>query len=422
MIKRILVLSGIMVLGMSACTPSVKNAGGVNSATQNSVTSENSVEQTKPVNAVQEMPIEAGMADLIDEIIDDRFGMLAGIGQGGGGIAVGILIDGKIAYTHCAGMMGTKPDARVTPKSKFNVHPVNPFKLSSETKLFTAEGFKNAGVDDISFSPDESFAHPYDISLNTPESESEYHVTELPFAVTQADGSLWASLEDTLRYLVLNPTPDGMENNTYDHFDAKTLRTMLHGSGYTVSLVYVPSHKVYIVLLENSVDLGIDFYEDIILGILLPEYRNSNNYVDEEFNPHERRIFYELDRERESSLIAKYKCNEEYRDFEIVWEDNEFILKTEHWSSRIGGSDTYDIEMNKTRVTDDGELIIDGAIEAYRLLDAPVSDMEIAPEFDENKNILSVTVGEEIQVYETIENSRYHSRVIDVFMTCKPVR
>ena len=121
-------------------------------------------------------------------------------------------------------------------------------------------------------------------------------------------------------------------------------------------------------LRRNSVDLGIDQYEEYILTALLPDYAVARHYNTEEMKPQERRILYSLNKKSDSGLLGKYKCDDEYRDFRFVMDGDEFVLKTDNWSSRIGGIDTYDADVSKPKVNEDGELIVDGAIKEYRLL------------------------------------------------------
>ncbi len=450
--KNALVLSTLLMCALSACGPANKTE--INSATQETVVSQAAPTQSQPAptesqtdhvqsqteptesqpaptesqtepaeSALITKPVSSGAKEILDLRIDDRAHSMTAMGQDGGGIAVGILIDGAVAYTHCIGTASNDRDDDITPDTKFNVHPGNPFKISHDSSLFTVDGFKKAGISSIAFSPEESFAHPNDISLLTPESEDDYENVILPFKVTQAEGTVWASLNDVMRYLASNPVPDILAEYRYEHFSGKTLRYMLHGSGYTVSVAYVPSQKIYVIILENSIDLGIDWYVGSILTALMPDSNvGSGHYKSKEMNPQERRILYSLDKKDNAALIGKYQCEDGYRDFQIDWDGNKFVLNTDNWNSRIGGIDTYNADINKASVNDEGELTIEGASKEYRLLDAPVSDMRITPEFDENHKIISVTIGEERHEYELIGNTHYHSCIVDKFMTCKPIK
>ncbi len=415
-------MSTLLMFALSACGSASKTE--INSATQETVVPQTSPaqSQTEPAqSALTTKELSSEAKENIDFKISSRTDSLVDMGQGGGGIAVGILIDGAVAYMHGFGTASNDKDDDITPDTKFNVHPGNPFKISHDSSLFAVDGFKKAGVSDIAFSPEESFAHPNDISLLNSDSDDNYKSVVLPFKVTEAKDTVWASLNDVMHYLASNPVPDILTEYQYDYFNEKTLRYMLHGSGYTVSVAYVPSQKTYIVILENSIDLGIDAYEDDILTALMPDFISEHYYNLEEMNPQERRILYSLNEKDNAALIGKYQCEDGYRDFQIEWNGNEFVLNTDNWSSRIGGIDTYYADVTEPSVNDKGELTIEAEIKEYRLLDAPVSDMRITPEFDENNKIISVTIGEERHEYELINDTRFHSCIVDKFMTCKHV-
>lgn len=407
---------GGLVLLMTACTPSTDKAGEVKNATQDNLASQVTSE---PI-VLRDALLAPEVADKITKEIEHRWKLLNEDDQAGGGVAIGVVIDDAVVYTHFVG--ATRIDGEgsaMTRQTMFNVHPGNPFKVSSESDMFTAEGFKKAGVTDIAYEPDESFAHPHMYTSRTPEDEEGYDKM-LSFEETKAKGDLWANLDGVMRYLASNQPVAGLTKINMNNFEEEVLDRVAYGNGFTVSVTSVPSRKMYIVILENSIDKGIDCYETSVLGELVPHNMQPDTTI-EEMSPDRRQIYYALGKD-DKALVGQYQCDEGYRNFEIVYDEHkdEYLLITDRWRSRIAGVDTY--EASNASVNEDGELIIDGAEVAYRLLDAPAAELILTPEFDDSKNIQSFTVGDEWNEYERINDTIYHYKSINNITTCKPVR
>ena len=450
MTRRALFYGGLMLL-LSACTPSTDKPQNATqekltsegaspkideppNATQEKLTSEGaSPKIDEPQNATQEkltshraslpivlreVPLPPELADEITEGIAFRWSLLNDKAQKEGGVAIGVVIDDAVVYTSFWGTTH-KDGADITRQTMFNVHPANPFKLSSESGMFTAEGFKKAGITDIAFEPDESFAHPHMFSYRTPDDENRIGKM-LSFEETKTKGDLWTNLDGAMRYLASHQPVEGLTKINMNNFEEEVLDRVVYGNGFTVSVTSVPSQKMYIVILENSIDKGIDCYETSVLEKLVPHNMKPDTRI-EEMSPDRRQIYYALGKD-DKKLVGQYQCDEGYRNFEIVRDENkdEFILITDRWRSRIAGVDTY--ETSNASVNEDGELIIDGAEVAYRLLDAPAANLILTPVFDDSKNIQSLTVGDIWNEYERIESTIYHYKTINSITTCKPVR
>ena len=418
MTRRAWFYGGLMLL-LSACASNTDKAGEPKNAAQENLTSQG---VSIPI-VLREAPLAPEVADEITEGIDFRWMMFNESKPSGDGLAIGVVVDDAVVYTHFWGT--TRLDgagSKITRQTMFNVHPANPFKVSSESGMFTAEGFKKAGISDIAFEPDESFAHPHMFSFNTPDDE-EGTSKMLSFEETKAKDDLWTNLDGAMRYLAANQPIEGLTKISMNNFEEEVLDRVVYGNGFTVSVTSVPSRKMYIVILENSFDKGIDDYETSVLAELVPHNMQDYEYEStiEEMSPDRRQIYYALGKDNKS-LVGQYQCDEGYRNFEIVRDENkdEFILITDSWRSRIAGVDTY--EASNASVNEKGELIIEGAETAYRLLDAPGTALILTPVFDDSKNILSLTVGDMMHEYERVDNTIYHYKVIHSITTCKPVR
>lgn len=414
MARRALLFCGLM-FALTACAPNVeapKNATQEGASTQS---------EAGVANSSEAKALDPEVADSLIQSLKSRWDSLIQLGQEEGGIAVGIVVDGQVAFTHCMGVTNIGEEGKpITPKTMFNVRPSNPFKISNDFTMFTADGFKSAGVTDIAFSPEESFAHPFDMSDIDPNDEDKDEVTVMPFKVTETKDALWANLDGVMQYLIAHPSTDGMVKESLDNFSEEVLRSMMYGSGYTVSVTTVPSEKTYIVILENSVDLGVDSFESGLWLALMPDKYVSDDREIEEMNPSERRIYYAVNEKYGKDLVGQYKCEEGYRDFRIKWDGEYNVLETDHWRSRISAFDTY--EAGSESVNENGELEIDGAVTTYKLMDAPAVRTVLIPEYDENKKILSIAVGEERDDYEKLEETIYHFRMVTPITTCRALR
>ena len=417
MTKRALFCGGLILL-LSACAPNTDKAGAPQNATQENLTSQG----VSPI-ILREAPLEPEVADKITEDVEARWKLFNESKSRGNGLAIGVVVDDTVVYTHVWGT--TRMDgagSNITRQTMFNVHPSNPFKVSSESGMFTAEGFKKAGISDIAFEPDESFAHPHMFFFRTPD-DDEGTDKMLSFEETKAKDDLWTNLDAAMRYLAANQPMEGLTKISTNNFYEEILDRVVYGNGFTISVTSVPSRKMYIVILENSFDKGIDDYEIYVLSELIPH--NMEDFEDdstiEEMSPDRRQIYYTLGNDNKA-LVGQYQCDEGYRNFEIVRDENkdEYILITDRWRSRIAGMDTY--EASNASVNEAGELNIEDAETAYRLLDAPGSNLILTPVFDDSKNIQSLTVGDMIHEYERIDNTYYHYQSISRITTCKPVR
>ncbi|MBQ9243080.1 MAG: hypothetical protein IJ165_07610 [Proteobacteria bacterium] len=404
---------GGLVLLMTACTPSTDNAVP-KSATEETLASQPVAEPF----VLREAPVDAELAETITQLINERWDVLEDR-QKTAGIAVGVVKDDAVIYTQFWGQ--TRSDDAGTPitrKTMFNVHPANPFKLNSESGMFTPEGFQKAGVSDIAFEPDESFAPPHMFGKGDPNDYETYSDVLLPFEMTRTEGDLWANLDGVMRYVAANQPMEGLTAISMNNFEEEIFDRMIYGNGFTISVAAVPSQKLYVVILENSIDKGIDDYEVSVLGELVSHNMNYDTEI-VKMKPLERQIYYELDEADEMGLAAEYQCGDGYRNFKIVLEGETFILKTDKWHSRISGVDTYEAGSEKVV---DGVLTIDGAEVAYRLLDVPVTNMELIPKFDKDEKIVSLTLSEVIYETERKDDTYYQDRVIHPITTCKPVR
>ena len=378
-----------------------------------------------------EVPLDSAVKDSIDLLINNYFGNFSDNRKAG--MAIGILVDGAVAYTRCLGT--TRNDnsgSPITRQTKFNIHPTGPFKSPETFSLFSNEGFKKANVQ-LSSTPDESVAYPHALSLHSPNDEDGFDLKALPLKAVDKKGVMWASLDETMRYLVANPN-DGLEKCDPELFKQETLCNELSGTGYRVVVASVPSKKLQIVLMENSYNSVyiMDFFEHAI-NILVPveiqekasdDDENSDSEEVEDMFPRQRRIYYALDgndKQKLEGLIAKYHCDNGYSDFQIVLENNSFILKTENWESRIAAYDTYDADF--VSVSDDGRIEVEDAVTGYRLLDAPVADLRITPEFDDKNIAKSVAIGHEFNQYEKIGelDMLFRYKEIENFTTCNRV-
>lgn len=407
--KYMLLLTGLMFFCLSACD---RKADHLKNATQEDL----SVKCASKYVALVEASLPLEVKDAINVEINHRREIVKYYDSG---IAIGILVDNTVVYTKFLGT--TRMDGAGTPitrHTKFNVNPGNPFKLSTEFGVFSPECFKRAGVNGVATQADELFAHPhvgYFLSTNNNDDKS-YKM--LSFEEVATKGDLWASMDDVMHYLASHQPLDGFSELRMDNFEEQILEKIMYGNGYTVSISAVPSKKMYIVILENSIDKGTDDYSTSILAELIPHNMDADtDMVDAK--PLERYIYYALDKDENTRLVARYQCGEGYRNFQIVWKDENFILETDQWHSRISGLDTY--EAGQESVDDEGELKIEDAMVSYRLLDAPIPNMVLVPEFDNNKKIQSLTVGEIVYEYERLGDTYYESRTIRDYTTCKPV-
>ena len=412
--KRTWIIGCLAILtGLTACSPKAPKETATEDIPPEVAAPENAAEQANantPNNAARpdaktdtpQTLLDKDKADALSSRIDTKRNDLSIPG-----LAVGVLKDGNVIYTHCSGTTKMNDEGEaITPQTLFNVQPMVVFSSEPVKWAVTADDLKKADVQDAVALPQGNYAHPHG-------NMASEEITAIDPKFIEKRDSLWTNLNGMMKYLAHTTSLANLKSNDYFQevfysnykLGEKLMCNEQIQSGYTVSICEIPDIKMRIVILANSSDPELEYFHSAILAAAAgPEYTDLSEKVDEFEEMMNGGSMRDMARTMPASpgndyLLGTYH-NDNFGDIRIVKENDIMVAETDSFRSRLGFHSTYDSsmeeEVNKKEAakikktnpqyilveTDTGALINETIESRMILHDPPVADQTITAEVD----------------------------------------
>ena len=409
--KRIWLIGCLGILmGLAACSPKAPKETATEDTPPEVAVPENANTDAqdnaaKPDDAktdTTQSPLDKDKAEALSKRIDTKRKDLSIPG-----LAMGVLKDGNVIYTHCSGTTKMEDEGEaITPETLFNVQPMVVFSSEPVKWAVTAEDLKKADVQDSVAVPQGNYALPHG-NMATEE------IMAIDPKFIEKRDSLWTNLNGMMKYLAHTPSLQNLKPNDYfvEEFYSnfklgeKLMCSEQMQGGYTVSVCEMPESKIRMVILANSSDSNLEFFHSALLAAVAgSEYTDLSEKVDEfEEMMHGgsmRNNASTMPVSPENDYLLGTYHNDNFGDIRIVKDNDIMVAETDSWRSRLGFHSTYDSAMEqevdkkeaakikKTNpqyilVETDTGALINETIETRMILhDPPVADQTITAEVD----------------------------------------
>lgn len=330
------------------------------------------------------------------------------------GLAVGIIKNGAVVYSHCSGTTKMDDGEPITPETMFNIQPEAildvwaAFDRENENLNITADELKKAGVQAYEVLPKGEYALPHGNMAN-----------EEPMAIDpkylEKQEMLWSNQNGMMHYLanvqnLEKLLPDRLFRDEYYTDLMLRYKLKCNGkkrNGYTFSICEFPEKQLRFLLLANSSAVDEEYFVAAMLSAVTDsEYMGLADKVleyDEILHGGSMRSMettIEAGQEYDY-LLGTYHDDMLYGDLQIIKDEKNVVVQSDKWRSRLGILSVYDSSMtqevdakeaDKIRKThpeyilaemDTGALVNETIYTSMVLFDPPVTGNTVTVKMDD---------------------------------------